>query len=216
MWAWLRFSGSGQVLRLMLCSLTAFGPATHPNVESFGLKGTTRWPWSQSLGFKTGICSGWWLSAQLYLQVTIQIFGMSRHLCPDLLKISSHWKVFFPALSLLPWAGLSYNDKKLWYSCGCARWTQHVQFKMCGQKFLIEREAKNGTDKKLDEDKLCQFSLSLWKWFPVSNGFLSTRTWETNQSSSTVRPASEVDITVQEGWQDKMCMLITETDFTHL
>lgn len=90
------------------------------------------------------VMSRW--SVHLYLQSTILMFGLICHICPDLLRVSSHWGAF-------PWHCRCYHEQdsfitgnfcELIYDGGCALWTQHFQFNISGQKFLIERGAKNG------------------------------------------------------------------------
>lgn len=90
------------------------------------------------------VMSRW--SVHLYLQSTILMFGLICHICPDLLRVSSHWGAF-------PWHCRCYHEQdsfitgnfcELIYDGGCALWTQYFQFNISGQKFLIERGAKNG------------------------------------------------------------------------
>lgn len=56
------------------------------------------------------VMSQW--SVHLYLQSTIQIhFGLNCHICPDLLRVSSHWGAF-------PWHCRCYHEQGSFITTG--------------------------------------------------------------------------------------------------
>lgn len=130
LFCWSKYNSANEIMSILTIKLwawlnshTALVPATHPNVESFGFKGTTnsrwRWPWGQSLGFKTGICSGWChdgLAIFIYSQRFwfLGWFVIYVQICSGFLPTGEPFPTVFLQLSLLPWAGLVYNRKLLW------------------------------------------------------------------------------------------------------